>query len=111
MGFCKLALVCSDIIPKYGRTNGKPREPVPQRRFSPNHYIKCQCGLYNESYYGEFVTHLAIRSGKHIGISPLTNKSLQPRKYSAACHHLLNCNYSPIFEDLVFCVTRIRSTF
>ena len=33
MGFCKLALVCSDIIPKYGRTNGKPREPVPQRRF------------------------------------------------------------------------------
>ena len=73
--------------------------------------FKFQCGLYNESYYGEFVTHLAIRSGKHSGISPLTNKRLQPRKYSAACHHLLNCSYSPTFEDLVFCVTRKRSTF
>ena len=35
----------------------------------------------------------------HIGISPLTNKRVQPRKDSAVCHHLLNCNYSPIFED------------
>ena len=55
---------------------------------------KIQCGLCNESYYGECVRHLAVRSGEHIGISPLTNKRVQPRKDSAVCHHLLNCNYS-----------------
>ena len=38
-------------------------------------------------------------SGEHIGISPLTNKRVKPRKDSAVCHHLLNCNYSPTFED------------
>ena len=50
-------------------------------------------------YYGECVRHLAVRSGEHIGISPLTSKRVQPRKDSAVCHHLLNCNYSPTFED------------
>ena len=60
---------------------------------------KFQCGLCNESYYGECVRHLAVRSGKHIGISPLANKRVQPRKDSAVCHHLSNCNYSPTFED------------
>ena len=37
---------------------------------------KFQCGLCNEYYYRECVRHLAIRSGKHIGISPLTNKKV-----------------------------------
>ena len=60
---------------------------------------KFQCGLCNESYYGECVRHLAVRSGEHIGISLLTNKRVQPRKDSAVCHHLLNCYYSPTFED------------
>ena len=31
---------------------------------------KFQCGLCNESYYGECVRHLDVRSGEHIGISP-----------------------------------------
>ena len=31
---------------------------------------KFQCGLFNQSYYGGFVRHLAVRSGEHIGISP-----------------------------------------
>ena len=39
---------------------------------------KFQCGLCNESYYGECLRHLAVRSCKHIGISPLTNKRIQP---------------------------------
>ena len=60
---------------------------------------KFQCGLCNESYYGKCFRHLAVRSGEHIGILLLTNKSVQPRKDSAACHYLLNCNYSPTFED------------
>ena len=58
-----------------------------------------QSGLCNESYYGECVRHLAVRSGEHIAISPLTNKRIQPGKDIAACHHLLHCNYSPTFED------------
>ena len=53
----------------------------------------------NESYYGECVGHLAVRSAEHIGISFLTNGRVQSRKDSAACHHLLNCNYSDTFED------------
>ena len=36
---------------------------------------------------------------EHIGISPLTNKRVQPRKDSVVSHHLLNCNYIPTFED------------
>ena len=60
---------------------------------------KLQCELSNESYYGECVRHLAVRSGKHIGISVLTNKRVQLRKDSAVCHRFLNCNYSRTFED------------
>ena len=60
---------------------------------------KFQCGLCNESCYGECVRHLALRSGEHIGISLLINKMVQPRKDSAVYYRLLNCNYSPSFED------------
>ena len=63
--------------------------------------FKFQCGLCNESYYGECVRHLPVRSDEHTGISPLTNRRVQPRKDSVVCHHLLNCNYSTTFED--FC--------
>ena len=35
---------------------------------------KFQCGLCNESYYGECLRHLNIKIGEHIGISPLTKK-------------------------------------
>ena len=52
-----------------------------------------------QNYYGECVRHLAVRSGEPIGISPLTNKRVQPRKDSDVCHHFLNYNYSPTFED------------
>ena len=60
--------------------------------------------LCNEFYYGECVRHLTVRSdgilpSYHIGISPLTNRRVQPRKYSAVCHQLLNCNHSFTFED------------
>ena len=49
--------------------------------------------------YGECVTHLAVRSGEHTGISLLTNERVQPKKDSDICHHLLNCNYLPTFVD------------
>ena len=60
---------------------------------------KFQCGLCNETCYRECVRHLAVSSGEHIAISPLTNKRIQPRKDSAVYHHLLNCYYSLAFED------------
>ena len=37
---------------------------------------KFQCGLCNESYYGECVRHLNIRIGEHIRVSPLTRKKV-----------------------------------
>ena len=33
-----------------------------------------QCGLCNESYYGESIRHLDMRFGEHIGLSPYTGK-------------------------------------
>ena len=74
------------------------KDPVSQI-FTSSEVYKFQCGLCNESYYGECIRHLAVRGGEHIGILPLTNKKVQPRKDSVVCHHLLNCNYSPTFED------------
>ena len=74
------------------------KDPVPKILTSGVVY-KFQCGLCNESYHRECVRHLSVRSGEHIGISPLTNKRVQPRKDSAVCHHLLTSNSSPTFED------------
>ena len=78
--------------------NFRFKDPITQILTSGVIY-KFQCELCNEYYYGKYVRHLAVRSGEDIGISPLTNKRVQPRKDSAVCHHLLNWNYSPTFED------------
>ena len=59
---------------------------------------KFQCGLCNESYYGECVRNLNVRIGEHIGISPLTKKKVKPYS-SAISDHLLLCNHSPSFEN------------
>ena len=54
---------------------------------------KLQCGLGTESYHGESIRHLDIRSGEHIGVSPLTGKKVKPSNNSAICDHLLHCNF------------------
>ena len=59
---------------------------------------KFQCGLCNESYYGECVRHLNVRIGEHIGISPLTKKQVKPKNSSVA-DHLLFCNHSASYDD------------
>ena len=51
-----------------------------------------QCGLCNESYYGECVRHLNVRISEHIGISPLNKKQVKPKNGSVA-NHLLFCNH------------------
>ena len=60
---------------------------------------KFQRGLCNESYYGESIRHLDIRSGEHIGVSPLTGKKVKPSNNSAICDHLLHCNFLPSFDN------------
>ena len=59
---------------------------------------KFQCELCNESYYGQCVRHLNVRIEEHIGISPLTEKKVKPKR-SAVRDHLLLYNLSPSFEN------------
>ena len=47
--------------------------------------------LCNESYYCEYVRHLNVRIGEHIGISPLIKKQVEPK--SSVANHLLFCNH------------------
>ena len=59
---------------------------------------KFQCGLCNESYYGECMRHLNVRIGENIGISLLTRKQVKPKNSSVA-DHLLLCNHSASYDD------------
>ena len=72
------------------------KDPIPKDLISGVVY-KFQCGLCSESYYGESIRHLDIRSGEHIGVSPLTGKKVKPSNNSAICDHLLHCNFLPSF--------------
>ena len=74
------------------------KDPIPKDLISGVVY-KFQCGLCNESYYGESIRHLDIRSGEHIGVSPLTGKKVKPSNNSAICDHLLHCNLLPSFDN------------
>ena len=60
---------------------------------------KYMCGRCNSTNYGEPDRHLKVRSGEHIGISPLTFKKAKPSKESTICDHLLNCNNILSFEE------------
>ena len=44
------------------------------------------------------IRHLNVRTGEHIGISPLTRKQIKPKNSSIA-DHLLLCNYSASYDD------------
>ena len=56
-------------------------------------------GLCNESYYGESIRYLDMRSGEQIGVSPLTGKKVKPSNNSAICDHLVYCNFLPSFDN------------
>ena len=70
------------------------KDPIPKGLISGVVY-KFQCSLCNESYYDESIRHLDIRSGEHIGMSPLSGKKVKPSNNSAICDHLLQCNFYP----------------
>ena len=74
------------------------KDPIPKDLISGVVY-KFQCGLCNESYYGESIRHLDKRSGEHIGVSPLTGKKVKPVNNSAVRDHLLHRNYLPSFDN------------
>ena len=107
--------ICSDwtkvhaeltFLKKIFRKNGYPescidkcfKDPISKDLISGVVY-KFQCGLCNESYYGESIRHLDIRSGEHIGVSPLTGKKVKPVNNSAVRDHLLHCKYLPSFDN------------
>ena len=71
---------------------------------------KFQCGLCNESYYGECIRHLNVRIGEHIGISLLTKKKVKP-KGSAVSDHLLLCNHSPSFKNFNVQTKEIKNSY
>ena len=60
---------------------------------------KFQCDLCNESYDGESIRHLDIRSEEHIGVLTLTGKKVKPSNNSAICDHLLQCIFLPSFDN------------
>ena len=71
----------------------------PKTLYIPGVVYKFQSGLCSESYYGESIRHLDIRSRKHIGVSPLTRKKVKPSNNSAICDHLLHYNFLPTFGN------------
>ena len=71
---------------------------------------KLQCGRYNSSYIGETDRHLKVRSGEHIGISPLTFNKVKPSAESSVRDHLLFCDHSPSFDDFTI-LTHGNNTF
>ena len=73
------------------------KDQIP-KDLTPGVVYKFQCGVYNESYYGECMRHLNVRIGEHIGISPLTRKQVKPKNSSVA-DHLLFCNHSASYDD------------
>ena len=74
------------------------KDPIPKDLISGVVY-KFQCSLCNESYYGESIRHLDIRSGKHIGLSPLTGKKVIPSNNSDISVRFLHCNFLPSFNN------------
>ena len=68
LNYCKLHIVFKN---KTRLDNFYFKDQIPKDLLSGVVY-KFQFGLCNESYYGELMRHLNIRTGDHIGISPLT---------------------------------------
>ena len=58
------------------------------------------CGRRNSYYYGETERHLKVRSGEHVGISPLTFKKMKLSNESSTCDHLLECDNNPFLMSL-----------
>ena len=77
----------------------------------PSSYFHCnnikgavdqsQRGLCSKSYCGESISHLDIRSGEYMGVSPATGKKIKPSNNSDVCDYLLHCNILPFFDNCI----------
>ena len=65
---CKLEIVLNNKTRLCNKFHFKDRIP---KDFASGVVYKLPCGFCNEPYYGECVRHLNVRTGEHIGISPL----------------------------------------
>ena len=61
-------------------------------------FYQYTCGKCYFSYHGETERHLKVRSGEHLGISPLIFKKTKPPKESFIRDHLLQCD-NPSFDE------------
>ena len=79
------------------------KDPIPRDLISGDVH-KFQCGLCNESYYGDSIWYLDLRPEELIGVSPisvspLTGKKVKPINNSVVRDHLLHCSYLPSFNN------------
>ena len=86
------------------------KDPIPKYLISGVVY-KFQCGLCNESYYGESIRLLDTRFGEYIGASPLTGKKVKPSNNSAICDNLLHCTFLPSFENFSVLANETKSMY
>ena len=61
--------------------------------------------------YAKSIRNLDIRSGEHIGVSPLTGKEVKPSNNSAVCDHLPDCNYLPSFGNFSILAHKNKKVF
>ena len=57
---------------------------------------KFQCGLCNESYYGESIRHLDVRPGEHIDVCDLL--------LERGSNHQITVVFVVIYSTLTFCL-------
>ena len=60
---------------------------------------KYMCGRCSSLYYNETDRRLRVRSGEHIGISPMTFRKAKPSKESGICNNTLSSDEFTILVD------------
>ena len=61
---------------------------------------KFSCSSCNATYYGKTERHLNVRSGEHIGLSPLTGNRVACKPSAISDHLLLHEHNNSSFNDL-----------
>ena len=63
---------------------------------------KFSCSSCNATYYGKTECHLNVRSGEHIGLSPLTGNRVACKPSAISDHLLLHEHNNSRFNDFSF---------
>ena len=89
LNFCKL-----QIIFKNQRNLANVFQFKDRLLFDLVSWLVYTCGRFNSSYYSDTVRHLKVRSGEHIGISPMIFRKVGAKE-SAILDYFLNFNNIP----------------